>query len=173
MIEYRIGKRFPHEEYLNKGDRNQAMLTDSFFNVVNVLSNVTNEEKQTYKEGKLVVSLFIKDEIPFIIFSLDGWGFDANLNIAKLKPELLNDWLNGDANVINLLLVEATTGKLEVIRLIAIPPEMAQKIKDTCKQHREHNMALLDNKIASINALIPADVMVENAVMSYTFEGKL
>ena len=172
MIEYRIGKRFPHEIYLGKGDVNVAILTNTFFNTANILSNITEAEKSSYKDRKLTVSLFEKDNIPFIIFSLEGWGFDANINVARLNKEQLDLWVDSEANAITLQLVEATTGLLEVLRMIAIPMEMSRKIKDICKAHSDYDPEVVDNHIAMINATIPADVMIKNAIMSYTFEGK-
>lgn len=167
MIKYETGKQFPHPKYLNRGEITVAMLNTAFFDVVCVLGNISQSEKKDWKKGKLTVFLYEHDDIPFIVFAFNNWNFDINININKVQPEQIDNWLNSPANTINLFLVEATTGKLEAMRMISIPAGMAEKIRDICEKQSQSNDLEVNNKINSILELLTTQTMMSKATHKF------
>lgn len=167
MIKYETGTRFPHEKYLNRGEITVAMLHENFFDVVCVLSNISDSERKDWRKGNLSVYLYGQDNIPFIAFAFDTWSFDVNINIGKINGHNINTWLNSRANTINLFLVEATTGNLEAMRLISIPAKMAETIRDICEKQTEMDTDRVELLIQSTLSNLPTQYMMKNALMKY------
>lgn len=165
MIKYEVGTRFPHEKYLKHGEIILSMLNTSFFDVLCVLNGISPEEKKDWRKGKLSVYLYEQSNIPFICFAFENWNFDVNINIGKVDEDKIDDWLNGEANIINLFLVEATTGKLEAMRMISIPVTMAERIRDICENQSEYSSDKIDLMIQATLAGISTQFMIKNAEM--------
>lgn len=167
MIKYEVGKQFPHAKYLGKGEITVAMLNTAFFDVVCALGNISQSEKKDWKNGKLTVFLYENEDIPFIVFAFDNWNFDVNININKVKADEMDCWLNSEANIINLFLVEATTGNLEAMRMISIPANMAERIRDICERQSGSNDRDVNNKMNSILELVTTQTMISKSIQKF------
>jgi hypothetical protein len=167
MIKYEIGKRFPHEQYMGKGEITIAILNTAFFDVLCVLDDISAEECKDWRKGKLDVYLYEQSDIPFVCFAFENWNFDININIGKATDEQVEEWLNSEANVINLFLVDATIGTLEAMRMISIPRTMAERIRDICEEQSSRNFNETDALIQATLAGISTQFMINNAEMKY------
>ncbi len=167
MIKYEVGKRFPHPEYLNRGEITTAIINSAFFDVVCVIGGISPNEKKDWSKGKLSVLLYEKEQIPFVVFAFDTWNFDVSININKVQQNKIDDWLNASGNIINLYLVEASSGVLVAMRMISIPASMAEKIRDMCETQSELSAQHIDLKIKSILELVTTQEMVTGSTLKY------
>jgi hypothetical protein len=174
VTKFEIGKKFPLTEYLVLDSYINALLNDSFFDIVCITNDLTTDEKRMWNKGEISVFLFEKDHIPYICVNFDNkWSVDVNINILtedeKKGEQFTEKWLNSQDNMINLYLVESTTGILEGMRTIAIPFDMGEKIRDICELQTEHynNSEEVHEKIIMTNALIPTREMIKNSSMKY------
>lgn len=168
MQKYEVGKPFPHQEYLSKGEITSAMLNEAFFDVVCVIRNSTREERQQWKKGSLTVAVFEQLDVPFFIFDFGDWSFDVNINILKIKyEEDVNSWLNSEANTITLFLVDADTGILEAIRYISIPRNFAEKTRDILENQTERTKEEININITQTLATVPTKLMLKAAELKY------
>lgn len=167
MIKYEIGKQFPHPQYLNKGEITVAMLNAAFFDVVCVLNGIMPIERKDWRKGKLAVCLYEQSHIPFICFVFESWNFDVNINISKVQPDKIDDWLNSEGNIINLFLVDAITGNLEAMRMISIPTQMAERIRDICEEQSNYDLSEIDKTIQATISGISTQFMIQHAEIKF------
>jgi len=167
MIKYEVGKRFPHEQYLGKGEITIAILNTAFFDVLCLLNGISADERKDWRKGKLKIYLYEQSDIPFICFAFENWNFDVNINIGKVTDEQIEEWLNSDANIINLFLVDAITGTLEAMRMISIPKTMSGRIRDICEEQSSRASAETDRLIQATLAGISTTFMIKNAEIKY------
>jgi len=167
MIKYEIGKQFSHPQYLGKGEITVAMLNTAFFDVVCVLNGIKPNERKDWRKGKLTVCLYEQANIPFICFVFESWNFDVNINISKVQPDKIDDWLNSEGNIINLFLIDAITGKLEAMRMISIPQSMAERIRDICEQQSVNNLSQIDKTIQATLSGISTQFMIQHAEIKF------
>ena len=170
MIEYRVGAPFPLVQYLGRGELTIAIMNQNFFDVLVCIVNPTKVERQAFRKGKLEVSLFEKDKIPFVIFSLENdFRFDVTIEINKIA-QFTDDWLNSNANVVNLFLVDAETRKLEAMRMIAFNRQIAETIRDICEQQTEVSPEIIATKIVTIQEIISSKDMIKNRIKKQLFK---
>ncbi len=167
MIKYEVGARFPHDKYLGKGEITIAMLNTSFFDVLCVLNGIAPNERKDWRKGKLTICLYEQSNIPFICCAFENWSFDVNINIGKATDEQVEEWLNSEANIINLFLIDAKTGNLEAMRTISIPKSMAERIRDICEVQSERSVEETDSLIQATLAGISTQFMITNAEMKF------
>ncbi len=167
MIKYEVGKPFPHKNYLGKGEVTIAILNTAFFDVVCVLSGISPNERKDWRKGKLTVCLYEQASIPFICFVFENWNFDVNINIGKVQPDKIDEWLNSEGNIINLFLVDAITGKLEAMRMISIPQSMAERIRDICEQQSDCDLSEIDKTIQATLSGISTQFMIQHAEIKF------
>lgn len=167
MIKYEVGKKFPHDKYLGRGEITVAIVNEAFVDVLVCLSGITSEEKKTFRKGMLTVGFFEYKETPFVVFDLgSGFNFDVSIDITRLSVEQQNCWLNQDANVINMYLVNSETGNLEAMRMIGV--NFQDEIRDTLERQ-----TALTNVQAQINEaiqLIDTKTMLNNLTKKITFK---
>jgi len=164
MIKYEIGKKFPHDKYLNRGELTIAILNENFFDVFISLYSLTTDEIKAFKSGNLKVYLFTKDNIPFILFS-NKFSFDISIDLTKLNEQQQKNWLSNKANTINLFLVNAENNTIAAMRMIAI--DFATDIRDICA--KQITMQNIDFKIQQILHLISINEMIEKAIKNNIF----
>lgn len=171
MIKYEVGTRFPHEKYLGHGEITVAILNENLFDVLVCFNGVTTEEVKAFRKGKLEVSLYEQSNIPFVVFDLgNGFSFDVSLNILLLTDEQQDAWLNAQANVINLYLVDAGTGNLLAMRMLGIDMRIIGKIRDICELQTEMEVKQVEAKISSIVSVIPTETIIRHRVFKQEFK---
>lgn len=166
MNTYEIGKTFPHQEYLGKGEITVAMLNEGFLDIVCVIQGINPDEKKDWKKGALWIHLFEKSNIPFLVLSFKNWELDVNINIGKVIDEKIDGWLNSKSNLINMFLIESESGHLAAMRTITIPSKMGDAIRDICEAQTssEKDIELL---IDAILNSVPTAQMKKEARLSY------
>lgn len=167
MIKYEVGKRFPHEKYLGIGEITVAVLNTAFFDVLCVLGGITSDEKKDWRKGNLGIYLYEQSNIPFICFAFENWNFDVSINIGKISEDQVDDWLNSESNLINLFLVDATTGNIEALRMISIPQKLAERIRDICEKQTENSNSETERILNATLAGISTQFMIKNAEIKY------
>lgn len=125
-IKYEVGKRFPDERYLNQIETTAAIINTAFFDVFCSFHEPTTEEIRLFRKGKLDVYLYENSNIPFLIFDM-GFSFEVSIDVTKIPEEKQDDWLNSEANIITMFLVDTGTGIMQGIRTISIPPQFCRK----------------------------------------------
>jgi len=167
MIKYEVGQKFPHDQYLSRGELTVSILNEAFFDVFVSLNGISHDEKETWKKGKMTVSLYSDQNIPFIIFDFgNGFSFDVSIDIKKVLDDKVDDWLNSEANSINMYLVDADSGILVAMRMIGI--SFAENIRDICE--RQTYLINTEEKINNILSTTTTAEMIKNASKKQHFK---
>lgn len=172
MESYIVGQKFPHNNYLNKGNIFTLMLNDTSFDLVGVLSGISKQEIEDWQKGSFTLYLYHANDIPFLCVSFKYFQFDVSFNILKMVEEdYINFWIENEANAVSMFLVEEKTGIIKAMRMVGISYDIANRIKEICKKQKENykNYKEVDYKIQSIMELIPTKTMIKNAELSYKF----
>ena len=164
---YETQKRFVHEKYLNKGEMTVAMLNESFFDLVCVLKGITTHELKDWKKGKLTVYIYEEMNIPHIIFKFETWSLDVNINILKAEKEEIDKWITSNSNIINMFLIDETTGILKAMRVISVPEGFAGAIRDICRKQLTYTVQDINRIVMQTIREIPTDVMVRHCIQKY------
>ena len=131
---FSVGSRFPFEKYLTGNELTISIINSDFIDVLVSYKNISKGEIQCWKKSSLMVSLYEKDSIPYIIFDFGGWNFDVSIVTNRMPEETLDDWLNSRSNLIHMFLVDADTGTLLNIRTIGLNMKFADLIRDICEK---------------------------------------
>ena len=172
MLVYTIGDVFPHPELKRVGfDAPRAMIIpNGFFNVV-----LHSGQPQLDKElacAPLHVGLYQKDAIPFVLLNWPGqMAFEVILNIHRLTDAYVDAWLNGSGNTIVFFVLDAHTNIIVAMRTLAIPPLLAEKIRDClAKQDQQYSNADdVDLRMEAIMTEVPLRMMFERGKMFRIF----
>lgn len=169
MIKYEVGKQFPHEKYLNRGELTVSILNETFFDVLVCLHGITSDETKAFRKGKLTAGIFEYKSIPFIIFDLgDGFSFDVSIDITKISEEQQNMWLNSNSNTINMFLVDASNGELKAIRMISV--NFADEIRDILEEQTGLPINEVQSRISMSLQLIDTNIMLNNLKKKMEFK---
>ena len=134
LVCFSEGKRFPFEKYLTGEELTVSMINSNFFDVLGSYKNISKGEIQCWTKSSLMVSLYEKDSIPFIIFDFGGWSFDVSIVTNRIPEENLDNWLNSESNVVHMFLVDADTGTLLKMRSVGLNRQFADSIRDICEK---------------------------------------
>lgn len=132
--EYVLGQKFPIERYLMPFDLIIAIITNNFFNVLYSCTGLMQHEIDEWTKSSLTVSVFVRDDVPYIIFDYGTLSSDVSLHLCQMPEENLDNWLNSDYSCINMFLVDADTGILKGMKSITLNPNLSDLIRDTCEK---------------------------------------
>ena len=134
MEVYQVGKLFPIEKLCTGREQHVAIVTNSFFNVLMMLKHISKREKELFSSGRLTAYLFERKDIPFLVLDFgEGFSIDMSIDASMFDEEFRNEWMASKANMITLFLVEASTGVLEAMRMVAVG--FADEFRDICSRH--------------------------------------
>jgi len=134
MDVYHVGNLFPIEKYCTGKELHVAIVTNRFFNVLMSLKHISKREKELFSKGRLTAYLFERKDIPFLVFDFgEGFSIDMSFDASKFDGEFRREWMASDANAITLFLMEASTGVLEAMRVIAVG--FADEFREICSKH--------------------------------------
>jgi hypothetical protein len=157
---YQVGKLFPIEKFCTGKEQNIGILTNRFFNVLMSMKHVSKKEKQLFSVGKLTAYLFEQKDIPFLVLDFgEGFSIDMSIDTSRFDEDFRKEWLTSDANAITLFLVEASTGVLEAIRIIAIG--FADEFREICSRHAGRYD--IKRQVQLIQSAFTTKEMMENA----------
>ena len=168
MIKYEVNKPFPLPPPMPGAEATLSDITTSFFDVKCYMSEPTPDEIQDWRKGNLRYGLFELDACPFFILAFETWNLDISVNVLKIKKsEDIDTWLNTEGNVINLFLIDAGTNILKAMRMISVPRNVAEGLKDILEEqtHRYDNRDQVEKRIAEIQHTISTDNMISRTKM--------
>jgi len=171
MIKYEVGQRFPNEKYLDRGEITVALINEKFFDVIVCISGITSKEAKGFRKGSFEISLFEKHNIPFVIFDFgEGFSFDVSLDIHKLTDEQTDKWLNEQGNVLNMFLIDATTGNLAAMRMVGVSSSLEGSIRDICELQSEMRAEEVEQKLNGILSVVSTKEMIKQRKMKQIFK---
>jgi hypothetical protein len=168
--QYEVGKRFPHEKYLNRGEITVAILNEQFFDILVCMPDPTAEEIRDFRRGVMAVNLYEQHNVPFIVVQFaDGFNVDVNINMYRTHEERRDGWLNAEANAISLYLVDSHSGILHAMRTIGVPCDFANKIRDVCEAQLQEEVDVndVDDRVKNVMGGVTTKDMVRNAIKTY------
>ena len=164
MEVYRVGELFPHEQFCTGKEQYVAIVTNSFFNVLMSLSRISKKEKELFTNGTLSAYLFERKDIPFLVLDFgEGFSIDMSIDASLFDEEFRRKWMASESNLITLFLVEASTGKLEAMRMVAVG--FADEFREICSRHAGRTD--IERQVRLIHTAFTTREMMEHA-RSYT-----
>lgn len=164
---FEVGKLFPWEKYIGLGDTTVAVFNNASFDVVVSFVGPTQDEIKLFRKGNLKTGLFNYKNVPFLYFDFSSYSVDVSLNINKLNDVEIDDWLNADANVINLFLIDGNTGILHAQRTISI--NYMEDIRDILEVQTQLSKEETDLLISEATYKYTTDQMQRQAIKSMIF----
>lgn len=158
---YDIGKPFPMQEYIKSGiERTVPIFTENGFNILVSLSNITEEERRTFRSD--IIYLSIKDivGIPFCVLNFNNlFRVDFNLNVLKMNKGLINNWLSNKGKepeyyIILFLVDSSTTNIIEIRQFLFDDMKYIRKI---CSSQLHSTKEDIDNLIMMNRAFLSVD----------------
>lgn len=139
-----VGKRFPWERYLKKGDHVWAALNKDNFDVVIVYNGIVEQEQRAFEEEKIHVSVFGYECVPFVVMNFGGkMLFDFQINVKKfVEQKYREEWPDKPSKEVKMFFVESSTGILKGIRVAQLRCSAA--IKDIARQQKGMSMEQID-----------------------------
>lgn len=166
---FEVGKRFPWDKYIGLGDKTIPVFNDAFFDVVLSFTEPTNEEIRAFRKGNLEIGLYPYKNVPLIYLDFGGFSVDFSLNINKvLVGEDIDNWLNGQANVIHLFLIDGETGILMVQRLISI--NFSEDIRGLLEEQTGQTIEETDNIIIEATNCFTTAQIQQRAIKKMFFK---
>lgn len=167
MERYQVGALFPIEQLCTGKEQYVAIPTTDFFNVMLSLKNISKKERKLFTNGSITAYLFEEHDIPFVIFDFgEGLSFDIAFDISRFDQDTLLSWLSSRGNAISLFLVDADTGILEAIRLIAVG--FADEFRTICA--RQEGQEYTEMKARMIQQAYTTRDMMKHSIAKTEFK---
>jgi hypothetical protein len=169
LTRYEVGKRFPLEPLLQQGEVTKAIVNAAFFDVACVISNPTPKEIKKFRSGGYTVGVYDGGHVPFIIFHFDeNFSFDAPIDLSKVAENLQDDWLNSKTNAVTLFLVDAATGILKGQRMVGLPPEIGDTVRNICEKQLQEEVDA-DVLITQAYQTVSTKEMLKRSVIAFHY----
>jgi hypothetical protein len=166
MEVYQVGELFPIEKYCTGQEQHVAIVTNSFFNVLMSLKHISKREKELFMDGRLTAYLFERKDIPFLVLDFgEGFSIDMSIDASMFDEEFRREWLASEGNMVTLFLMEASTGKLEAMRMIAVG--FADEFREICSKHV--GRAGIERQVRLIQTAFTTREMMHHAQASTSF----
>lgn len=138
MFRYEVGKPFPFN-FARGIEECRASVNGAFFDVLYYIKDPKPTDIETWRKDKIVYGVYVEAGIPFFLidFTPANWNFDLTLNIFKVQENEIDDWLNGEGNVITLFLIDADSNILCAMRTISILSSVSEKIRDVMEKQTD------------------------------------
>lgn len=166
---FEIGKRFPVERYCVLGDHYHAVPTETSFDVVVSISDLTQDEITSFADLELTVDLFEFEDVPFIVLNFsDALKIEVSMNVLKIKAEYREYWLNEPNNTVHLYLLEGTDATLQALRTENMP--IVEAVKTICANQLTKTIEEVDNVIRVVDSNVHINQMIENSHYRWTHQ---
>lgn len=110
-MNFRIEEKFPLEWYsdlLSKKNKNIIIVSDDSLLFLISRTNISYSELQSFRNGPLVFSLFVEDNIPFFVIKTTKGIFDFSLNMSKYNQlSSTEQWLASTNRNVSIILLES------------------------------------------------------------------
>lgn len=167
IYSFEVGKPFPWKKYVGRGDITVAVFNTASFDVVVSLVNPSPEEIKLFRQGDLKTGLFNYKNVPFLYFDFCEYSVDVSLNINKLTDAEIDDWLNAEANAIDLYLIDGQTGILYAKRMIGI--NFMEDIRDILEAQTQQTKEETEELITEAINKYTTEQMQKQAMKSMLF----
>jgi len=167
MEVYQVGELFPHEKYCTGREQHVALPTDGFFNVLMSLNKISRKEKELFSKGRITAYLFEQRDIPFVVLDFgEGFSIDISFDTSQFDDETRRVWMQSETNIIALFLVEASTGILEAMRVIAVG--FASEFREICA--RQAGQSGIGQRVHLVHAAFSTNEMMQHAIAKTAFK---
>lgn len=130
----------------------------------------TKNEIQSIKSGNGEVGMYVKDEVILMLFKFEGMQWmDAPYNIHLSAPFEFDVIEEGKGFGLTILLVDASTGILEVIKYIGLSTELSRKLQNAIQNQKlaQWDNVAYEKKINQIYDNYNTDDLVLRAEIIY------
>lgn len=130
MIVYEVGTPLPHPTVKPPAtDGAKALLIGSFFNVLLYLSEPEGDAELIRKQP-LRYGVYQKEDNPFFLLELGRSQLCFEISINTVGIDGQTQYLEGDTNLITLLLLDTRTNRIHALRPFSIKPQVASTIRE-------------------------------------------
>lgn len=169
FVKFEVGARFPWEKYIGIGEKCLPVLNPTSFDIVVSFIDPTSEEIKTFRKGMLEFGLFNYKNVPLIYLDFQSYTLDVALNINNfLSQEKIDNWLNAKSNIINLFLIDNSTGILSAQRLISI--NFMEDIRDILEKETQYTQEETEKLIIEASHLFTIQQMQKGAIKKMFFK---
>jgi hypothetical protein len=159
-------KPFPDLRYRNNIGLTVIPYGSSFMLLANIDQLIMAEIK-ALKRGKLKYGVYINNNIPFFLLDLPEikMTLDSSFNIFKFEQTAVDNWLNNEANAVELITVKAETFIVKAQRLMGIELDCMKQIKEACieQQKAYTSQKEVDSMIVRICNAVTTDDMIKRS----------
>lgn len=163
---YALGDILTGVEPLGNGCA-RAIMRENTFDILVGFPEPTKEEVESFSKN-IVISLFTYNYVPFIILHTDKFTVDMSINIQKLKPEYIDDWLESDNNFVRIFFVDSNNMKLVAMRYIELP--LMRHIRENLNQEVNYSKSEIESFIDMAMALYDTMQMYSMSEYKNTFD---
>lgn len=131
-----------------------------------ILDRPSEKEIENIRSGKMQIGIYTKDEIIFMLFKFGSLNWvDAPYSVHLSKPFDFMELSERKGYGLQILLIDASTGILKVIRYIGLPTAFSKKFKQAVLEQKERPFDNIkyDQKINAIYGNYSTDDLVERA----------
>lgn len=159
LLKFEVGQKFPID-LKSHGEGFRLSTNGDSFDIYAILDTPTSKEVRAFKQEILKIGVYRERDIPFIVGYFQSGTekmleFDAPYNVHKIHYDERSRWLDAEANMVALYLIDANTHILKAMRVIGI--DFMKTIKDTLRMqettyinHREVDI-MIDNIYKNIS----------------------
>ena len=140
MTKFEVGQPLPLPLFNPPGHEEcRVSFNEAFIDIVYWVVGNDADAVRTLTNVKLEYGLYTSEDVVFFLVSFPtaDWNFDVSLNIKKVQEDKVEDWLNSEANAINLYICDCNTNNLLGMRMIGIEMKAAEAIRDFLEKQNE------------------------------------
>ena len=105
-------------------------------------------------------------DIPFVVLDFgEGFSIDISFDTSQFDDETRRVWMQSETNIIALFLVEASTGILEAMRVIAVG--FASEFREICA--RQAGQSGIGQRVHLVHAAFSTNEMMQHAIAKTAF----
>ena len=164
---FEVNKKFPLTQYESAQEGCYSMV-GNFLDFVFLLEGISKQEVLKFKKETMRYGVFDKDSIPFVLFDFNVMNFDSSINFKKSNNTQL--FIDSDANLMNLYLVEKRSFILKGMRSIGVKEDVAESLRQTASSQMATYDSILsvDSAINKSLLLNTTDRMISSSEMIKT-----
>lgn len=129
------------QPFLNMNGASRVELNVDSLDILVGFPEPTKEEVDSLFDN-IDISLFVYRHVPFLILHTDKFTVDMNINIRKMKPEYIDDWLDSKCNTVRIIFVDALNMKLVGLRSIQLP--LMKQVREALKEEAGYEKEEID-----------------------------
>jgi len=151
LMKFEVGKPFPDTRY-RAHEGGIIMLNEVGFDVLIILRGLQSQEVRNFRKGDLTYGVADIESVPFIMMLFNkSFDLDLSLNVKGFRHlEDRKKWLDSEANLVSIYLVDGTTYNLRAIRAVGLNLDFAARVKEISRiqEQRYRNKADVDQVIS-------------------------